>query len=85
MRKSERRAPKRYVKTPGGKSKIRILKKKTKPARCAMCGAPLAGVPRLRPSELSRIPRSSRRPNRPYGGNLCSACSRRVIKEQIRG
>lgn len=84
MRKSERRAPKRFVKTPGGRSKVQIRKVAAKPARCGMCGAILAGVPRARPPELSKIPRSSRRPNRPYGGNLCPSCSRRVIKELAR-
>jgi len=84
LRKSERRKPKRFVRTPGGRSKVQFVKKKTAPARCWMCGTLLAGVPRVRPSELARIPRSSRRPNRPYGGNLCSRCSRQLIKERAR-
>ena len=84
MRRGERRKPKRFVRTPGGRSKVQFLKKRTDPARCWMCGTSLAGVPRVRPSELARIPRSSRRPNRPYGGNLCPSCSRRLIKLRAR-
>lgn len=84
MRKSERRAPKRFVKTPGGRTKVHIRKAAARPARCGICGAILAGVPKVRPSELSKIPKSSRRPNRPYGGNLCSSCSRRMLKELTR-
>jgi len=75
---------KRFVRTPGGRVAIHYKEKKVGPARCAMCGGQLSGVPRLRPSKLRALPKSSRAPNRPYGGYLCPTCARRVITEAAR-
>ena len=38
-----------YVRTPGGRTVIHYEKRKSLPAKCAICGAELQGVPRLRP------------------------------------
>jgi len=67
---------------PGGKVKIIKRRKKTKAAHCAVCGAPLQGVPRLEPSKLRKLPKSRRRPNRPYGGYLCTRCMRELFKKR---
>ncbi|MDI6819357.1 MAG: 50S ribosomal protein L34e [Candidatus Hodarchaeaceae archaeon] len=74
----------RFIRTPGGHAVVHYKEGKVGVARCAMCGRQLGGVPRLRSSELRALPRSSRRPNRPYGGHLCPACARQVIKEAAR-
>ncbi|MHA1594662.1 MAG: 50S ribosomal protein L34e [Candidatus Baldrarchaeia archaeon] len=80
-----RSAKKHFVRTPGGRVVIHYEKKKVDFAKCALCGKPLGGVPRLRPSELRKLPKSSRRPERPYGGYLCPNCLSRKIKETVRG
>ena len=73
----------RKVRTPGNRLVIHYRRRKPKVAKCARCGKPLHGVPRLRPSELRKLPKSKRRPDRPYGGNLCSECMREVMKEKV--
>jgi len=75
----------RMVKVPGGRTVARYRRGKVGVARCAACGRPLGGVPKLRPSELRALAKSSRRPSRPYGGNLCPACARRTVIEAVRG
>ncbi|MEM2874946.1 MAG: hypothetical protein QW567_02860 [Candidatus Hadarchaeales archaeon] len=56
--------------------------KTSRPASCASCGRPLAGVPRGKGAR--KAPRSSRRPNRPFGGYLCHACARNEIALRAR-
>lgn len=75
----------RYVRLPGGDTVIHYRKRKPSPARCAVCGKPLNGVPRLRPVELRKLPKTMRRPERPYGGVLCPKCLRELLKKSIRG
>lgn len=36
-------------------------------------------MPRERPYKMQRLPKTKKRPERPYGGRLCSACARRAI------
>jgi len=74
----------RKVRTPGGVSKTHYRKERPSPAVCANCKKPLHGVPRERPIAFGRISRSNKRPERPFGGNLCSACMRQRIKDQSR-
>jgi large subunit ribosomal protein L34e len=72
------------VKTPGGRV-VRIYKKKNPaPAQCGKCGKLLKGVPRLRQAKLRNLAKSKKRPQRPYGGVLCSACSRLIHKEKVK-
>ncbi|MQY69224.1 MAG: 50S ribosomal protein L34e [Hadesarchaea archaeon] len=73
-----------FVRTPGGRTIVHYKEERAGVARCASCGRPLGGVPRVRLSELRSLPRSSRMPNRPYGGYLCPACVRQTIKETAR-
>ncbi len=72
------------MKVPGGRTVTHYKKGKASIARCAKCGRSLKGVPRKRPSELKKLPKSQRRPSRPYGGNLCSSCMREVFREKVR-
>ncbi|MEK6951258.1 MAG: 50S ribosomal protein L34e [Nanoarchaeota archaeon] len=73
-----------YVKTPGGRTALHYRESKPTRAHCGQCGRALAGVPRERPVILRRIPKSSRRPERPYGGVLCSACMRLLFQAKAR-
>ncbi len=73
-----------YRRTPGGRTVVHYERRKPNPARCARCGKPLNGVPRLRPSQLRKLPKTLRRPERPYGGVLCPKCLSELLKEAIR-
>ncbi|MET1100871.1 MAG: 50S ribosomal protein L34e [Pyrodictiaceae archaeon] len=81
-RTSSRRKVK--VRTPGGETRIHYEKRRPGPARCAICGKPLNGVPRLRPVELRKLAKTERRPERMYGGVLCSSCLAKLLKRQVR-
>jgi large subunit ribosomal protein L34e len=72
------------IKTPGGALRIHYTKRKPSPAVCANCKKPLHGVPRRRGIDIGKLAKSHKRPERPYGGNLCSACMREKIKSSIR-
>jgi len=78
--RSEKR---RRVRTPGKKLVTHYKKKKSGIARCAVCKKPLHGVPRLNPSEMRKLSKSKKRPERPYGGNLCSKCMRDLFKKSL--
>lgn len=66
--------------TPGNKNVIHYVKRKPGRAVCGNCGVTLAGVPNGSPLKLQNMPKSSKRPERPYGGVLCSKCARELIK-----
>lgn len=72
------------VKTPGGKTVKHYRKRKPSPAICAIYGTVLPGVPKMRDSKVRNLPKSQRRPDRPYGGVLSSKAMRVVIKEHAR-
>ncbi len=73
-----------FVRTPGGRVVVHYRPKKTGPARCAICGKPLNGVPRLRPYQLRKLAKTEKRPERPYGGYICPSCLARLYREAIR-
>ena len=70
--------------TPGGKRVVHYEKRKPKKAHCAHCGAVLSGIARERPYKMRTMPKTKKRPERPYGGVLCSKCTRFKIKSEIR-
>ena len=72
-----------YVRTPSGKNKIHYRKRNPGIAKCAVCGKPLHGIPRLLPSKFRNLAKTKKRPQRPYGGNLCSKCFRQKIMEKF--
>jgi large subunit ribosomal protein L34e len=73
-----------YRKTPGGKTVIHYRNKKPSQAKCSMCGADLIGVPRATKAQLNNMPKTMKRPERPFGGVLCSACTKIIIKQEVR-
>lgn len=70
-----------HKKVPGGAVKIQYEHRKPKKAHCAACGKQLAGVPRLRAVHARTSAKTTKRPERPYGGMLCSPCTRLKIIE----
>ena len=73
-----------FVKTPGSKTVVHHRERKPSKAVCGSCGANLAGVPRERPAKMANMPKTAKRPERPYGGVLCSKCMRNQVKEHAR-
>jgi len=69
---------------PGGRRVVHYKKKKPSKHVCAKCGKVLDAVPRGRPYEIRKISKNKRTPNRPYGGNLCTNCTKQLFKEEAR-
>ena len=69
---------------PGGVSIIHYLKRRPSNAKCSNCGSQLHGVARERPSILKKMSKSKKKPSRPYGGNLCTKCTREEMKNKAR-
>ena len=67
-------------------SKTKKVYKKGIPkiAHCANCRKALKGVPRLRPYKAMNLSKTKKRPERPYGGKLCSKCTRLLLKSKVR-
>lgn len=72
------------VTTPGGETKRTYRNRKPSKAVCGSCGAVLAGVPREGPAKMRNMPKSAKRPERPYGGVLCARCSKKIMVEKAR-
>jgi large subunit ribosomal protein L34e len=86
VRPGLRGKPHKLVRTPGGRLVWRPVEFKRGEARCAWCRGELHGTPALPKTEMRRIPKSSRRPERPYGGYLCPRCLRSgLVRAVIRG
>lgn len=65
-----------FVKVPGGRTSIHFKRKKPKTAICANCDIVLKGVPRELPYKMMTMAKTKKRPERPFGGKLCSRCMR---------
>lgn len=73
-----------FRKVPGGDTHLHYKKQKPQPAKCGNCGTNLKGVPREFPFRMRKMPKTFKRPERPYGGVLCSKCMRARILEKTR-
>ena len=73
-----------FVKTPGGKTVLHYRKRTPNAAHCYKCGAQLPGIPRLRPAKMKNLAKTKKRPERPYGGVLCTRCSKAMFKEKAK-
>jgi len=71
-----------WKRTSKGKAKIIYRKRKPGKIICGVCKSKLHGIPRLIKSKFRHLSKSSKRPTRPYGGYLCSKCTREKIKEK---
>lgn len=78
QKKSRTFARKQYT-SPGGVRRVRYTKKNNDSSICGMCGVKLLGVP----VNSDKLSKSQKRPERPYGGVLCSPCSREFLKKKI--
>ncbi|MFA6461588.1 MAG: 50S ribosomal protein L34e [Candidatus Woesearchaeota archaeon] len=73
------------VVVPGNTVKLHYRRRKPSKAKCANCKKLLAGVPRELPLKMKNLAKTKKRPERPYGGVLCSACTRLLLKQKARG
>ena len=73
-----------YRKVPGGRVSIHYKKRKPKNAKCGNCGDMLKGVPRELPFKMRSMAKTKTRPERPFGGVLCSRCMRATIIDKFR-
>jgi large subunit ribosomal protein L34e len=73
------------VRTPGSRVAVHYRQRKPSKALCGLCKTQLSGVARALPSKMKNMPKSAKRPERPYGGMFCSACTRRLLQQQARG
>lgn len=71
------------IRTPGSIVKIHYRRRNPAKATCGNCCFDLKGVPRLLPFEARNTAKTKKRPERPYGGNFCSKCTREIIKSKI--
>ncbi|MEX2725275.1 MAG: 50S ribosomal protein L34e [Candidatus Freyarchaeota archaeon] len=71
------------VRTSGGKLVTHYRRKKANKPVCASCGALLSGCWSESVSHLKS--KTQRRPDRPYGGYLCSKCLKSFYKISVRG
>jgi large subunit ribosomal protein L34e len=72
------------VRTPSGRLVVHYEKRRPGAAKCSVCGRPLNGVPPLRPSEMSKLAKTEKRPERMYGGAVCPSCLARGLREAAR-
>ncbi len=64
----------------------KVIYKEDKPGRaqCANCKGVLHAVPKRKGSELAKLSKTEKRPQRPFGGVLCGNCTRRLVKMETR-
>ena len=73
-----------FVKLPGGKTVLHHRRRKPAKAQCANCGSYLKGVASSLTSHIKKLAKTEKRPERPYGGVLCSKCMRDVMVKKAR-
>lgn len=71
----------KVVRTPSGRHVIHVVPKKHDYPKCAICGRPLQGFPKMTAKEERR---GHRPPTRMYGGYICHRCLRRGLKAAVR-
>jgi len=72
------------VKVPGGTTRLVYKKRKPDRAVCSSCGDVLKGMSSMIHSKLKNTAKSKKRPERPYGGVLCSKCMRKLLISKVR-
>ncbi|MBS3107384.1 50S ribosomal protein L34e [Candidatus Woesearchaeota archaeon] len=71
------------VRTPSGRVVLTHKPRKKGKAQCGSCGCVLAGTSTGTLSKMKHS-KTKKRPQRPYGGVLCSKCSRILIVKKAR-
>jgi len=82
VKPSERRKNKKFIRTPGGKTKKVYFKRKDSEKKCAVCDNIVAGT--LKASKEAKASKSKKAPSAMFGAQLCNTCRARVIDEAIK-
>jgi large subunit ribosomal protein L34e len=72
------------VVTPSGKNKIHYIDRTPSTPVCALCHGKLKGVPRASKVVGRNLNKVQKRPERMYGGYLCSQCLKQELKKNAR-
>ena len=70
-------------KLPGNRTTTQFKEGKPSQPHCGRCGKALHGIARMTKVEAQHAPKTAKRPQRPFGGALCSACMRIAIIEKL--
>ncbi|MFT4343158.1 MAG: 50S ribosomal protein L34e [Candidatus Woesearchaeota archaeon] len=73
-----------FVKAPGNTVKVHYRRRKPGKATCPIYGTALAGVPQENTTKIRNMPKTMRRPERPFGGVLSSRAMRDKMKVKAR-
>ncbi|MCX8205611.1 MAG: 50S ribosomal protein L34e [Candidatus Micrarchaeota archaeon] len=79
MRPSKRISNRVFKRVPGGKLKVHIKSPRKGAASCSICGSGLKGA-----SSSRSLRKTERRPERPFGGHLCGACTQKLFVYRTR-
>ena len=71
-------------KTPGSVTRKYYIKRKPNQAKCGNCGVALPGTPRATAAQMKNMSKTKKTPKRPFGGNLCTKCTRVEIIKRAR-
>ncbi|MFW9770676.1 MAG: 50S ribosomal protein L34e [Candidatus Heimdallarchaeota archaeon] len=71
------------LKTPGNRTTMHYWRRKPSKTQCIICKKPLQSIPRLRPSEMKKTDKTSRRANRIASGRYCAKCLQSIVKETV--
>ena len=83
--KQKSRAKRRVdVRIPSGFSVRTYRTRKPGAAICGGCHKKLQGIPHLILTKFKALAKTQKRPQRPYGGVLCSVCARKEIINKVR-
>ena len=74
----------RIRKKLASKVTIQYKKRNPSPAKCGDCGKALQAVPRKLPTKMHNLAKTKKRPERPYGGVLCTKCMRETMVARAR-
>jgi large subunit ribosomal protein L34e len=72
------------MKVPGGRLRISNTRRKPSRPTCPITGQRLQGVPQTKRFKISKMSKSQKRPQRPYGGVLSSSAMRSLIIRKAR-
>lgn len=74
----------KFKKRTISKTVIRMKRRKAGVPKCAICKKYLHGMKKLHQIEMKKLSKTEKRPERAYGGYLCSSCARETFREKVR-
>lgn len=78
----DRRKARKSRRVPSGKTVLSFFREKSSKKTCGLCTGVLHGVAHgKRKAEVLRLSKTQKRPQRLFGGVLCSSCETNIIEE----